>query len=181
MRGPRSVTSPAPIVRTRSPGLAIPAMTSGTVALSWTGVTSAAGPLRGGDDQLAGDAGDRVLAGRVDVEDDRGVGEGQRVAHLLAELLGAGEQVGLEDDEQARATGGAAHGLQVGGHLRGVVRVRVDDLDARGLALELEAAADAGVGGEGLGQLGRVDADAGSRRRGPRRRCGRSGGRGPRR
>src|SRR5690606_41212164 len=84
-----------------------------------------AGAAGGGGDQLAGDPGDGVLPGAVDVGDDHPVGERQGGSELPVEVPGARGQVGLEHGPQPRrpVLGGLAGG---GGHLGRVVGVVVD-------------------------------------------------------
>ena len=82
------VTSPAPMVRTRSPGLARPATMSGRRG----GVRHRTAPAAGhgvGDD-LPGDPGLRVLAGPVDVEDERLVGQPEGGPELARRRSGSG-------------------------------------------------------------------------------------------
>src|SRR5262249_6899589 len=98
--------------------------------------------------QLAGDAGDGLLARRVDVGHPRHVGVEQRAPEVGGELLRARVEVGLEDRVQARAGEGVARRGKRRLDLRRVVRVVVDDGGAVEAAQPLEAAVDAAEGGE---------------------------------
>ena len=80
----------------------------------------------------------------VDVHDDDVVGQGERLAELLGEMLGAAVQMRLEDDDQPAAARDLPGSGQRGAQLGRMVGVVVEDADAARLALELEPAAGAG-------------------------------------
>ena len=108
---PCSVTSPAPIVMTTSPGLAHAATTDA----AWPMETRSAGGVQFLGDKFAGHARDRGFAGGVDLEHVCGVGQRQRLAELAVELVGAAEQVRLEehvDGAGSRDGAGSTQGRQ---------------------------------------------------------------------
>ena len=90
-------------------------------------------------DQLAGDAGDRIFAGRVDVQDQGGVREVQGFCEFPGKLPGPGEEVRLEEDVDLVVTGDGPGCRQGGPYLGGVVGVVVEDTDTAGLPLQLKA------------------------------------------
>ena len=111
--------------------------------------------LHGIHDGLAGDAGDGQLAGRVYICHKQFVHAVQHAAEIIAQQLGAGEAVRLEEDDQAIRVQ-ALGCLYCGGDFRGVVTVVVHDAVVLGKVLGLEAAAGAGKGGKAAADAGEV-------------------------
>ena len=75
----------------------------------------------------------------VNIGEDHLVGEGERMAELLKERLGAGVGVGLEHAPE-RFVGIIARGGQGGGNLRGMVGIIVDNCNAVDRSLIFKAA-----------------------------------------
>ena len=125
--GPARSTSPAPTVRTRSPGRAQAA--TSLAPSSTAGAQPARMPGRKRvDDELAVDALDRLLACAVDLGDAGRVGARQCGAELVGEVAGARVEVRLEEHEHParRALARRGDGRR---DLGGVVGVVVEDRD----------------------------------------------------
>src|SRR5204862_3443784 len=82
--------------------------------------------------------GERLFAGRIDLRHADRVGHGERLREAVGEMQRARVEVRLEERQEPSL---AASRGEVGGELRRVVRVAVEDDDAARLALRLEPAA----------------------------------------
>jgi len=110
------------------------------------------GALDAGGEALGGDALDGLFAGSVDGQDSEGVCVPEGGGKLGHEVGGAGVTVGLEEDVDALVTA-LAGGGEGGANLGGVVAVIVNDGDAGGFALALEAAVHAAEVSQAFGDL----------------------------
>jgi hypothetical protein len=95
----------------------------------------------GVDDELAGHAGDGLLAGGVDGGDDEQVGAGERVGEAAPQVAGARVAVRLEHAHDPPPRPGRG-GVERGSDLGGEVVVAVDEGDAGDLAPLLPPPAD---------------------------------------
>ena len=109
------------------------------------------GAGHGHRDQLPGDAGLRILAGRIDIQHERLVRPAEGGPQLPREDAGPAEQVGLEDGDDPAPVRDVPRGREVSGHLGGMVRVAVQHPHPVGLALELQAAPRPAVGAQPAG------------------------------
>ena len=100
------------------------------------------------EQMLGGDAGNRLLAGRVDGQQDDLVELGEYLGEGLLKVAGAAVEVWLEDARDGFAWVYFAHGGDEGVHLLGVVRVVVDENMAAVVHDIVEAAFHAGEGVE---------------------------------
>src|ERR1019366_8036740 len=99
-------------------------------------------PHNAASENFRRDAFDRLLAGRVNVEEAKRVGIGEGGRELIHQIASAGKTVRLEDHMHA-AKSALTGGGQRGSDLRRMMAVIVNHADARSLALELEAAVHA--------------------------------------
>ncbi|MCY1520553.1 hypothetical protein D9M68_553350 [compost metagenome] len=99
-------------------------------------------------------AGNRFLAGRIDLHQQQHVGLAEHLHEVLVEITGAGETVRLVDHHQAPFRPAAAHGLDHRRDFARVVAVVVDQHHAAAVdlqfAVHLEAPADALEAGQAL-------------------------------
>ena len=139
-RSPTAPIEPAPSVITRSPGRAIRATAAGTSSSAGTTCTGTRAVRRHGVGQrLDRHAGNRILAGRVDVGEHDLVGAAERRPEL-APTAGRARCSGAAGTRRARgrrspARAAAMHGRDLGR----VVAVVVDDETPSRLAAHLEA------------------------------------------
>ena len=113
--------------------------------------------LHGVHDGLAGDAGNRQLAGGVDIGYEKFVHILQHSAEVIAQQLGARIAVRLEENHQTVRLQ-ALGCLHCGGNFRGVVPVVVHNAVVAGKVFGFETAACAGEGGQTAGYACEISA-----------------------
>ena len=143
--------SPAPMVRTRSPGRAAAATAAGRSARS--GMKRARPPGTASAMSSPLTPGSGSSRGRVHVQHERLVGQAERGAELRREDPGPAEQVRLEGREDPALRPDVVGRAEVGSEFGRVVRVAVEHQHAGGLALRFHPAAHAAIGGEARGGL----------------------------
>ena len=169
--GPTRVMSPAPRVRTTSPGherIEHPAADVRAVGSNMASAPAPSGRVR---HLAAAHAGHRLLPRRVDLGHDHQVGGGQRLTHRLPVRRGAGVQVRLEHRHEPPPGKGLPRRRERRDQLRRMVRVVVDHLDAAVLAQPLEPPAHAAELRQRRGGPARGHRRGRQRRPAPRRRC----------
>ncbi len=174
--GPSAVTSPAPMVSTRSPGLARPAAAAGTSAAVGQ-VERAAGDGR--RDQVPGHAGLRDLPWPRTRRARSPHRQGRARRRTRRRTAGTAVQVRLEDRDDPAAGRHVPGGREVGGQLGRVVRVAVEHPDPVRLALQLHPAASAAVAGQAADGAAQPGSRARSRRPARPRRSAHCAGRAP--
>ncbi len=159
---PTRKTSPAPIVAattpgpSRAPSAACACSSAGAQIVARPPIRSAAA-RRHVETADPGQLADRLLARRVDVEDDRFVGQRQCRAELLGERLGARVEVRLEGDDEPRRPH-LPQSLERRPQLGRVVGVVVIYARPVALPLQLEPPVDSGEIGERGGEGVEVEA-----------------------
>ena len=136
-------TSPAPSVRTVSPGRAQLATSSAAVLERRRPADPHSRPRDRElvDDQPPAHARHRSLARGIDLGHARGVRAGERLREAVRQVTRSRVEMRLEERDDAPAV---SHGGDVGRELGGMVRVAVEDAHAARLAPRLEAPPGAG-------------------------------------
>src|SRR2546422_3147956 len=106
-----------------------------------------AGFANGGGQGFAGDAGDGIFAGGVNIREDKNIGLIEGFGEIVPEMLRAREAMRLKENEKSIEFA-AARGVERGSNFRRVVAVIVNDGDVGDDAFDVEAAADASKVGE---------------------------------
>src|SRR5256885_4384486 len=106
-----------------------------------------AGFANGGGEGFAGDAGDGIFAGCVNIREDKNIGLIEGFGEIVPGMLGAREAMRLKKNEKTIELA-AARGVERGANFRGVMAVIVDDGNVGDDTFDVEAAADSGKFGK---------------------------------